>query len=315
MRVEYRRELAKFMEYADEVNAPLRSAAQVDQAVVGHFNRLYLAGFNAYRGEKMLASLLHHFPEYGRLGPKGLPRGWRSLKGWRRLTPGFSRRPLPLSFWCAFAEKVILHGNLQMGVYTLVSLSAYLRPSEACGLCRRDLVPPAVGGSHCWSILVCPQERATVTKTGERDVSIALDSVWMAQWIAPVMETLKRGPPSEVMWNFGYNDYLEVFRKVRELFGEPSLVPYQLRHSGASIDRSRCWRTLGEVQKRGRWSSAKSVARYGKHGLLNDSLQRHSVAAQTAFVRSEAMLDAIILGHAGRGSRDDGEPPSSRRCY
>lgn len=77
------------------------------------------------------------------------------------------------------------------------------------------------------------------------------------------------------MWSFDYSDYLEMFRKVRSSVGEELLVPYQRRHSGASIDRAERHRSFSEVQKRGRWMASGSVSRYEKHKLWNDSLQKH----------------------------------------
>lgn len=44
---------------------------------------------------------------------------------------------------------------------------------------------------------------------------------------------------------------------------------YQLRHGSASTDVLQGLRTLGEVQKRGRWNAAKSVRRYSNGGRVS----------------------------------------------
>lgn len=193
VREEYRGELDKFMDCTKTKELNLVTDREVDDAVVAYFHSLYLAGNHAYRGEKLIASLLHHFPEFGRVGGRHLPRSWRALKGWRRLTPGFSRRPFPLCFWAAVATEMEARGSLQMAIFTLIALSAYLRPPEAMGLKKRDLVGPITGGTRFWSLLVCPQERKATTKTGERDVSVMMDSAWSQGWLEPLLELLKVG--------------------------------------------------------------------------------------------------------------------------
>ena len=42
--------------------------------------------------------------------------------------------------------------------------------------------------------------------------------------------------------------------------------PHSARHTGASVDLARNYRTLDQVKRRGRWSADKSVERYAKTG-------------------------------------------------
>ena len=57
-------------------------------------------------------------------------------------------------------------------------------------------------------------------------------------------------------------------------------VPYQLRHSGASSDRSSGLRSLDEIRKRGRWRSIASVDRYEKGGRVAEQLNRLAPGTQ-----------------------------------
>ena len=70
----------------------MEKAEIVDQIFVEYLNLMYRAGYQSYRADRVLASLLHHHPAYGRMGSKKLPHAWRALRGYRRLTPGRSRR-------------------------------------------------------------------------------------------------------------------------------------------------------------------------------------------------------------------------------
>ena len=42
-------------------------------------------------GERLLEALLFFWPEFGRCGGRKIPRSWRCVKGWRRVTPGKAR--------------------------------------------------------------------------------------------------------------------------------------------------------------------------------------------------------------------------------
>ena len=64
------------------------------------------------------------------------------------------------------------------------------------------------------------------------------------------------------------------------------MVIYQLRHSGASWDRSKGYRSQLEVKHRGRWASDTSMLRYEKHAMvmqrftsLSPKIQRSALAA------------------------------------
>ena len=89
--------------------------------------------------------------------------------------------------------------------------------------------------------------------------------------MAPVFAVLCRHrPASSRLLNMNYMQYLALFRTAANNLGL-DVVPYQGRHSGASLDRGEGLRSLEAVQQRGRWASQRSVRRYEKAGLLNQS--------------------------------------------
>ena len=88
----------------------------------------------------------------------------------------------------------------------------------------------------------------------------------------------------------------ELQRACTEIGLNLKVVPYQLRHSGASIDKSRDCRTLKEIMKRGRWRSMKSLVRYEKHSRLADFFVKMTTAVQNRCRAAETRIEGIVLG-------------------
>ena len=128
-----------------------------------------------------------------------------------------------------------------MALFLLVALSSYARPSELLRAKVYSLVWPANGITRTWSLLLAPEEEGLPTKTGDFNVSILLDSPWMASWADGLFDSLKRCHPTSPLWDFGYKDYNSMFQSLSNHFGI-QVTPYQTRHSGPSIDRSRRYR-------------------------------------------------------------------------
>jgi len=89
---------------------------QVDQALVQFFNHLFFAGENPWRGEVLLAAVLHKRPHLGKLGSNSLPRALRCLRGWRRLCPSRTRVPYSWDVWCGVAAEMARLGLLRMAI-------------------------------------------------------------------------------------------------------------------------------------------------------------------------------------------------------
>ena len=102
----------------------------MDQALTDYFNELFFKGHPGHRSDKILASVMHHKPEFNKYGSMRLPHAWRALKGWPRLAPGSSRLGFPLAVWAAIATEMKRLGHLQMALFTMIGLSAYTRPGE-----------------------------------------------------------------------------------------------------------------------------------------------------------------------------------------
>ena len=70
------------------------------------------------------------------------------------------------------------------------------------------------------------------------------------------------------MWDFDYQEFLTAFKRAAKDLRVPATCPYQMRHSGPSIDLADERRSIAEAQRRGRWSQPKSMGRYERRARL-----------------------------------------------
>ena len=185
---------------------------------------------------------------------------------------------------------------VQHGLFVLVSVCSYARPSELIRLQVFSLVRPSQGITKSWSLLMSPEERPHRSKTGEFDNSVSLDSPWFIPWVHTLFEYLNQNHPSSQLWDFDYNQFSTDFKKAATALGL-EITPYQARHSGPSIDRARNYRSQLEVQKRGQWKSQSSVHRYEKSARLAATAESLPQALQSHCRLCEENLGAIMLGY------------------
>ena len=188
-----------------------------------------------------------------------------------------------------------------VALFLLTAVSSYARPSELLRARACSLVRPAGGVTRTWTLLLSPEEEKLSSKTGDFDVSVALDSPWMAPWCGKLFDLLKSCHPLTPLWDFDYREYAQVFQEVAARLGVEA-TPYQTRHSGPSIDRSRDYRSLVEVQKRGQWRAHKSVTRYEKSARLAKTWEGLNPHFKAHAEWCEQNLGGILLGHVAARS-------------
>ena len=291
--MQYRACVREFFDWCEKVSAPKETDAEVDGALVRWMNAKYLLGHQASLGEKVFAGIMCLMPEFSRMGARCLPRSARCLKRWRKLCPSHSRRPLPWAAWCGIAAEMAREKQYLAACMCLVSVDAYLRPSEAVNLTCGSLMPPSAQGVNAWVLRLFPQEEAARSKVGESDDTISMDSPRL-RWLAPVFAQIAKRDKEQKAFGMDYAQYLEIFSRAVSRMGLKA-VPYQARHSGPSIDRAQGARTQAECQKRGRWRSMKSLQRYEKHGRLNESWRDIGHEAQLFGRQCEAAIEKIVL--------------------
>eukprot|EP00435_Cladocopium_sp_Y103_P034787 s2991_g9.t1 len=292
----YKEELSNFLNFARPLGLDVEKAESLDRMVVDYMNRLYVQGFQVYKADRLAAAILHFYPAFGRMGSLKLPRMWRALKGYRKLCPGKSRLAYPLPIWAAVANRMREMGQLRMAIFVMVAVSSYARPSELLRMRVFSLVRPSAGITSSWSLLLSPEDLPERSKTGDFDVSIALDSPFLRGWSDTVFSHMKKLHPEDPLWDFDSNEYFRAFKKVTEHLGLDNLTPYQTRHSGPSIDRAKGHRTQLEVMKRGQWKSQSSVVRYEKAARLAATFNTLPMELQSHARLCEEELGGIMLG-------------------
>ena len=121
--------------------------------------------------------------------------------------------------------------------------------------------PDAMHGvASDWSLLLYSVQRGVSSKTQSYDDTIDLRNQ-IYPWITKVAAVLAAGRPSERIFKYRH--------EATRAPGLKDIVPYQCRHSGASLDKAgRTTRTILEIKKRRRWKSDNSVAQNEKSGRL-----------------------------------------------
>ena len=153
------------------------------------------------------------------MGAKKIPRAWRALKGWRKLTPGRSRSAHPLAVWAAMACRMAARGRMRMAVFVLVALSSYARPS-ALFRCRKfSLVRPVKQITSTWCLLLDAEELGVPSKAKEYDSSRAPDSPFLLRMAPDVLEVLKQEMQTGRLSDFDHGDLVEEISAVNDKLG------------------------------------------------------------------------------------------------
>ena len=167
---------------------------------------------------------------------------------WRQLTPERTRRALPAPVWEDIAAQLTRLNQPHMAAFILILLVTYIRPSEFLALRKVDLAPPVVPLAPCSSVVIAASETGVSTKTLVRDRSV-LHGPTLASWVNKLLPQLKAVNPVERIWNFDHPAAAKMFNTATDYLELSGMTMCQTRHSGASIDRVRGFRTLHEVRK------------------------------------------------------------------
>ena len=105
-------------------------------------------------------------PEYGHYGSEKTLRAWRSLNGWKLLSPQRTRKPVPWAVWIALAWRLAVRASGTHGYLYSAScdtlLLAFRAPDSACS----GPAPPSWQVVSHWSPLIAPRHRHRASKTG-----------------------------------------------------------------------------------------------------------------------------------------------------
>ena len=210
-----------------------------------------------------------------------LPLSRAALAAWKSQRPGNTRVGVPPQVIFAFAKFCVQRGCIHAAVAALLQYDLYARPSEILQISSLDLVFPVRGMSGHWGVIFGNSDRGERTKTGAIDDIVLADSMHRS-WCNKLLQHVgtRARHHSCHIFNITLGQYEGWFRRFCLHFQleAGAFSPHTVRHSGPSFDAIHRHRTLPEIQQRGRWESASSVARYKKPGRLLLQASRLPVA-------------------------------------
>ena len=113
---------------------------------------------------------------------------------------------------------------------------------------RGNLIRPMHGVASDWSLLLHLRSTRRAKQTQSYDDTIDLkNQIYL--WITKVAAVLAAGRPSERIFEYRYEEFTKEFRRATRALGLKNIVPYQCRHSGASLDKAGQHRTMLEIKK------------------------------------------------------------------
>eukprot|EP00933_Yihiella_yeosuensis_P058885 TRINITY_DN59656_c0_g1_i1.p2 TRINITY_DN59656_c0_g1~~TRINITY_DN59656_c0_g1_i1.p2 ORF type:complete len:186 (+),score=21.79 TRINITY_DN59656_c0_g1_i1:54-611(+) len=150
----------------------------------------------------------------------------------------------------------------------------YLRPSECLRTSTDDVLQPT-NKMKTWGVIIgTPDQPAKDTEID--DSVFAGGKKW--EWLAYALESLWKATPANSLLfaDLSLASFEHCMRKTMQKLGleDLSLTPYTARHGSASLDHYANTMSLREIQRRGRWKSQASVARYNKSGKLQRQVNK-----------------------------------------
>lgn len=260
--------LSKHMELA---RVSPQSEVEWDSEVARLMDYLFADGEPAATGEKLLAAVLWRHPSLARSAGGRMALSRQALRGWRRVMPSAGRLPIPYPVVAMLAMVLMARGKSDLALLALLATEAYCRPSEPLLLRCGDVIPGEEGqkGLTAVSILLHPFELGQPAKNQEFDQSVMLDLPRHRALGEALLARSQHRPGHERLFMAEASELSTEFALMAEplrLTSLGQLHAYRLRHTGASFDFATGARSLGEVQRRGRWRDARRLRRSTERG-------------------------------------------------
>ena len=116
-----------------------------------------------------------------------------SFEGMAQTLPGQNAGGFPIDCMggnCSAAQALAPRRH---GCVRLIALSSYARPNELLDCKKESLVKPATHVTRHWSLVLVPESEGKPSKTGIFDISVILDSPYLAHWGPKALSKLKDG--------------------------------------------------------------------------------------------------------------------------
>ena len=253
---------------------------QLDRALCERINQMFFDGQDLADAMTLVAAARFTREDV----PKAsvLVKSSRAMKGFSKLDPPQGRLPLPYPVLCLIVQK-LWKTHYQVAMWLLLTWGTCARPGEAHRVLVQDVVPPTrlckftvvvLNSGHGVLNKEVNQLRSIrqTSKVGESDEAVLLDQPYLTG-LGEKLRLLGAGqPPQSHLFQFSMEHGTRLFNQCLQdlsLNQHGLNCVYQIRHGSASTDVLTQHRSLVDVQKRGRWATAKSVRRYSNGGRIS----------------------------------------------
>ena len=267
---EYVKEVQLMLKTVWNRRLPFDSDKDKDRAIAMILDEMrYIQQTPLGRGQKVFHGFCHIFPEF----KNALPLSWRVVHSWN--DEGKSWEGSSASSQCIFAMilDMITHGDVVAGIATWNALDGYLRGQDWKMLRKEDVfsIQKHKGSGVRVAQMFGRRHRGESVKTGQEQ-GVDIDDECLAMLIHEYCKDLA---DSDKLYDISEVEYRHAWdsaqRRLKLQWVGP---PHTLRHTKPSEDSANGTRSVDEIQKRGRWTQAKSMQRYSKPHALTIHLSR-----------------------------------------
>lgn len=269
--IKYKQCVAEFIQHSHHhlTTIPTNDYDSLDAILAQYFEHLYRQRSSYSKAVCALYGLCLLFPRL--YDKRMLADAKLRLKGWRRIQPSTSYPSLTYEVTCAIAMCMILNGDVDAGIATLLSFDCYLRISEFVNVKLTDIILPGTDSRSSRTnsrVVLCLAQ----TKTG-RNQSVIVRRPDIASLIIHFIKykqhhTRRRVSSSSKLFSFTAASYRRVFRRTCDdlKLSNIGYTPHSLRHGGATFDYQNNV-AISDIKTRGRWKDTKSAERYIQTGV------------------------------------------------
>ena len=256
----YLPQVRRFLIYAIKHQLPVTTAEAHDRSLATYLCiQAYREEQSPHVGDFLPNGMNYIWPEFANT----TPRAWRCLNRWHKMHIHGEGGPEVVELLACMEHQMRLQGGHAEADALAVALGCYLSTVGLFMLRIEDVIFALNPDGEKEAMLrLGVAERAESTKTGMRQ-GVRVDSPYVLKILEQLTATAK--PNSKVFATTAAR-YCASWTKAASNLGVQNKIgpPHSVRHSGPSHDSATGYRSIWQIQRRGRWSSERPVLRYAK---------------------------------------------------